>query len=264
MVSTADVEENLLSAGVLIEQAAAEGARFLALPEFFPMISLNERDKLSISEKFGQGPLQDFLAGQARRHGVWLLGGTIPLDSGEPNHVYNSSLLYNDQGRCVARYDKIHLFDVFVDIEGKEGYNESATMSPGHEIVVAKTDFGDVAMSVCYDLRFPELYRRMAGENVVMITIPSAFTERTGRQHWEVLLRARAVENLCYVIAPGQGGSHNEKRSTWGHSMIVGPWGEVLCCVESGPGFACADLDFEHLKALRGSFPALKHRKLTI
>lgn len=264
MVSTADVDENLARAGQLIGQATADGARFLALPEFFPMISINERDKFSIREKFGHGPLQAFLSGQAQRHRVWLLGGTIPLDSGDPDRVYNSSLLFDDQGKCVARYDKIHLFDVYVDTEGKEGYNESASMKAGTDLVTASTPFGDVALSVCYDLRFPELYRRMAGDGVTMITVPSAFTERTGRVHWQMLLRARAVENLSFVIAPGQGGRHNEQRTTWGHSMIVGPWGEVLCCVEEGPGFACADLDFDRLQALRRSFPVLKHRKLTI
>ncbi|MBI1733431.1 MAG: carbon-nitrogen hydrolase family protein [Gammaproteobacteria bacterium] len=262
MVSGADVGQNLACAADLIGQARAAGASFVALPEFFAIISPDEHAKLAIRESFGRGPLQDFLADRSRRHDIWLLGGTLPLTSEEPERVYNASLLFNPEGRCVARYDKMHLFDVHVDREGTEQYNESATMKHGAQPVVAKTPFGNVGLSVCYDLRFPELYRGMLDEDTVMITAPSAFTARTGEKHWEMLLRARAVENLCFVIAPGQGGVHNERRTTWGHSMIVDPWGEILCCVETGPGFACADLDFAALHELRRSFPALSHRRL--
>lgn len=262
MVSSADVDENLAAAGGLIADAAGAGAELIALPEFFVLISENERDKLNIKEAFGSGPLQEFLSEQARRHGIWLIGGTIPIESDESDRVYNTSLLFNDRGECVSRYDKIHLFDVYVDVEGKEQYNESATMKHGEGITVGQTPFGGLGMSVCYDLRFPELYRRMLDREIALISAPSAFTEKTGRKHWEVLLRARAVENLCFVIAPAQGGRHNAKRTTWGHSMIVDPWGEILCSMDTGPGFACADLDLEHLAGLRRSFPALKHRKL--
>jgi len=262
MVSGADVGENLADAARLIGAARANGAEFAALPEFFAIISMDDRAKLAIREKFGHGPLQDFLSTQARQHGIWLLGGTLPIVSDEPERVYNSSLLFDPQGKCVARYDKMHLFDVRVGADGSEQYNESATMKPGAAPVVATAPFGNIGMSVCYDLRFPELYRRMHGQDIVIITAPSAFTARTGEQHWEILLRARAVENLCFVIAPGQGGIHNEKRTSWGHSMIVDPWGKILCCVDTGPGFACADLDIEGLHALRRSFPALSHKRL--
>lgn len=262
MVSGPDVGKNLADAGDLIAQARAAGARFVALPEFFAVISPDERAKFAVQEHAGHGPIQDFLRDTARRHGLWLLGGTMPIASDEPERVYNSSLLFDPEGNCVARYDKMHLFDVHVDRAGTEQYNESATMKHGAAPVIAHTDFGNVGMSVCYDLRFPELYRGMLAGDIVMITAPAAFTARTGAKHWEMLLRARAVENLCFVIAPGQGGVHNESRSTWGHSMIVDPWGEILCCVETGPGFACADLDFDALHALRRSFPALSHRRL--
>lgn len=262
MVSSADVRENLHIAADLIEQCAGAGARLIALPEFFPLISENERDKLNISEPFGSGPLQEFLSRTARRLGIWLIGGTIPLVSEDPDRVYNSCLLFSEAGECMARYDKIHLFDVYADREGKEQYNESATMKHGGTVVVAPTPFGNIGLSVCYDLRFPELYRRMLAEDSVIFSAPSAFTEKTGSKHWEMFLRARAVENLSYVIAPAQGGRHNAKRSTWGHSMLVDPWGEVLGALDMGPGFVCADLDLEKLRTLRRSFPALDHRRL--
>lgn len=263
MVSGPDRDANLATAAELIAGAAAAGAGFAALPEFFAIISRDERAKYAIKEEFGHGPIQEFLRAQARRHDMWLLGGTIPVTSDEPERVYNCSLLFDPEGNCVARYDKMHLFDVRLDRDGAEQYNESATMKHGARPVVARTEFGNVGMSVCYDLRFPELYRSMLAEDIVMITAPAAFTARTGAKHWELLLRARAVENLSFVIAPAQGGVHNEQRTTWGHSMIVDPWGEVLCRVESGAGIACADLDLEALRALRKSFPALSHRRLS-
>ena len=263
MVSTADVQENLRTAAALIAQAAGAGARLIALPEFFAIISENERDKLSFRESFGCGPLQEFLAETARHHGIWLIGGTIPLASDEPDRVYNGCLLFNDRGECVARYDKMHLFDVYVDMEGKEQYNESATMKHGDTVVVAPTPFGNIGLSVCYDVRFPELYRRMLAEDAVILSVPSAFTEKTGSKHWEMLLRARAVENLSFVIAPAQGGRHNTRRTTWGHSLIIDPWGEILGEIETGPGFACAYLDLEAMQTLRRTFPALQHRRLS-
>jgi nitrilase len=262
MVSGADVDANLAAAERLIGLAARDGARLAALPEFFPVIAEDDRAKLACREPFGKGPIQDLLSRAARQHGLWLIGGTIPIDSGEPDHVYNSCLVFDDGGACVARYDKIHLFDVLVDAAGTEQYRESATLKPGNAVVTAGTPFGRLGLSVCYDLRFPELYRSFLDDDVVMISVPSAFTETTGRVHWETLLRARAVENLCYVIAPAQGGQHYARRTTWGHSMIVDPWGEILCMVERGPGFACAELDFDKLRDLRRNFPALSHRRL--
>ena len=261
MVSTANLSENLASAARLIDQAAVAGAELALLPEYFPIISDNERDKFACRETFGNGPIQEFLAEAAQRHKLWLMAGSIPLDSGDPARVYNSCLLYNPDGKVVARYEKIHLFDVQVD-SGKEAYNESNTIAAGSEVVVANTPFARIGMSICYDLRFPELYRSMLDRDISIITVPSAFTWTTGQRHWELLLRARAVENLCYVIAANQGGQNTARRATWGHSMIIDPWGDILATVEQGPGVACADLDLDKLHSLRKSFPALQHRKL--
>ena len=262
MVSGPKVDENLASAAALIGEAANKNAEFALLPEYFPIISDNERDKLNHRETFGSGPIQDFLAEQATQHGIWLMGGTIPLDCGDANRVYNSCLLYNPQGKVVARYEKMHLFDVHVDNHGKEAYNESQTIVAGKNVAVVATPFARIGMSVCYDLRFPELYRHMLDQDINMITVPSAFTVTTGKRHWEMLLKARAVENLCYVIAANQGGQNTARRATWGHSMIIDPWGDILGVVDEGPGIAIADLDFNRLEATRKSFPALKHRKL--
>ena len=260
MVSTADVDANLRTASELLEESAARGAKLAVLPENWSLMGNNERDKLVYQEDFGSGPLQEFLSGKARSLGLWLLGGSIPLSTGDPDHVYNSCLLFDPDGRCTARYDKIHLFDVSVARDGSETYRESDTFTPGSDITVAKTPFGNIGMTICYDLRFPELYRRMLSRDITIIAIPSAFTQTTGKQHWEILLRARAVENLCYVIAAAQGGKHNEKRATWGHSMIVGPWGDILASMETGPGVVCADLDLLYQQETRKSFPALEHR----
>jgi nitrilase len=261
MVSSADVDENIAAAGRLIAAAAADGARLIGLPEFWAIISDDDRAKLAIREAPGRGPIQEFLAGAAREHGVWLIGGTIPIQSDEEDRVFNTCLLFNDRGEPVVRYDKLHLFDVYVGGGEQERYNESATLRPGNEVVAADTPFGRLGLTVCYDVRFPELYRRLSADGATLFSVPSAFTERTGREHWEVLLRARAVENLAYVIAPAQGGQHGRRR-TFGHSMVVDPWGKVLACVDSGPGVACADLDFERLHELRRTFPALQHRRL--
>jgi len=262
MVSSANVEANLKQAASLLTQAAAQGAELVLLPEYFPIISDNESDKLKHQENYGSGPLQDFLATQARQHKFWLVGGTIPLKSGQAERVLNSCLLFNPAGKCVARYDKIHLFDVHVDGTGDESYNESATIAAGNSITVASTPFGNIGMSVCYDLRFPELYRKMLEQDISIITVPAAFTRSTGKRHWELLLKSRAVENLCYVVAANQGGQHSKRRATWGHSMIIDPWGSTLCSLETGPGIACADIDLTRVKELRRSFPALEHRSM--
>lgn len=261
MVSTDNVEANLNAAARLIRQAAADRAELLVLPENFPLMGQHEQDKIAIREPFGKGPIQAFLSEQARINKIWLMGGTIPIAADTPNKIRAACLLYNPQGECVARYDKIHLFDVSVN-GGNETYNESSTIEGGSSITVARTPFGNIGMSVCYDLRFPELYRNMHGQDVSIITVPSAFTATTGKAHWETLLRARAVENLCYVIAPNQGGRHINNRETWGHSMVINPWGDILAVVEQGEGIACADIDLEQLKLLRNNFPALRHRTL--
>jgi len=261
LVSTANVDKNLEIAGSLIGQAAEQEACLAVLPEYFPIIGEDEREKLQYQEKFGKGPLQDFLAGKAREYNLWLMGGSIPLATGDSERVYNSCLLFNPDGICTARYDKIHLFDVHVGGDN-ESYNESNTMLAGDKAVVAETPFGNIGMSICYDLRFPELYRSMIAQDIALITVPSAFTETTGRKHWEMLLRSRAVENLCYVVAPNQGGQHSARRRTWGHSMIIDPWGEVLCSMGTGTGLICAELDLERQRELRKSFPALRHTRL--
>ncbi len=261
MVSTDHVSENLETASELINAASKEGAAFILLPENFAFMGKEEQDKLNTSEPAGEGPIQDFLSQQAKTHNIWLCGGTIPMATSAPDKITATSLIVDPQGKLFARYDKIHLFDVCVD-NGDESYQESSTFVPGDEIVVARTPFANIGMSVCYDLRFPELYRKMHDQQVNLIITPSAFTYTTGKSHWESLLKVRAVENLSYVMASSQGGLHVNDRKTWGHSMIVSPWGEVLACVDSGPGFACADLDMQTLETLRKNFPALEHRKI--
>ncbi len=257
MVSGADVATNLTQAGHLLEQAASAGARLAALPEFFPLMGLRDTDKVSVRERFGSGPIQTFLSATARRLGLWIIGGSVPLEASVPDKVRNSCLVYDDTGRLVARYDKIHLFGYD---NGRERYVESNTIAPGREVVVVESPFGRIGLSICYDLRFPELYRRMG--SVALIVVPSAFTATTGEAHWETLLRARAVENLAYVLAPAQGGVHASGRRTHGDTLVVDPWGEILTRVHEGPGIALADLDPRRIAAVRASLPALEHRKL--
>ena len=263
MVSGGDVQANLRSAAGLISRAVADRATFLLLPENFTLMGQHEQEKLLSKEPYGKGPIQIFLSEQARQHRIWLMGGTIPLKAHAADKVRAACLLYNPQGACVARYDKIHLFDVAVGSGVQDIYNESGTIEGGEDITVASTPFGNIGMSVCYDVRFPELYRNMHKSNINIITVPSAFTATTGKAHWEILLRARAIENLCYVIAANQGGRHINNRETWGHSMVVSPWGEILATVEQGEGIACADIDLGKLQELRNRFPSLDHRKIT-
>ena len=261
MVSTDQIQDNLATATRLIDEACRDGAEFVLLPENFPFMGQEEQDKLAVKEPPGIGRIQNFLSQQAQLHGIWLCGGTIPLEANAADKIRPASLIYNPQGKLVARYDKIHLFDVDVS-ESEESYRESTTFEPGSDVVVADLPIANIGMSVCYDLRFPELYRAMHKHKVNVITAPSAFTYATGEKHWENLLKTRSVENLCYVIAANQGGKHVNQRRTWGHSMIVNPWGEILACVETGPGFACADINIDELNTLRKQFPALDHRKL--
>jgi nitrilase len=262
MVSGPDLQANLDAAADLIAQAATQGARLVLLPEYWPLISDDDHAKLDHGEPPGGGPLQEFLAGAAKRHGIWLAGGAIPIASGIAGKIYSRCPVYDPEGRCIARYDKIHLFDVSVDTGDKESYKESATILPGESVVVCNAPFANLGLSICYDLRFPELYRRMLGADVGIILAPSAFTATTGKKHWELLLRARAVENLCFVIAANQGGRNTPKRATWGHSMIVDPWGEVLAELPEGPGVVCADLDLAQQRRIRATFPALRHHRL--
>ena len=257
MVSTPKVEENLAAAGELVARAAGEGAKLVALPEYFCILGMRERDKLAAREKDGAGPIQDFLAASAARHGVWLVGGSVPLECADPGKVRNSCLVYDSGGRRVARYDKIHLFGLEL---GDERFDESATIEPGNEPRALDSPFGRIALSVCYDLRFPELYRGLAPMDVIFV--PSAFTATTGRAHWETLLRARAIENLAWVLAPAQGGRHPNGRETHGHSMVVDPWGRIVAERATGPGVTIAEIDPAFQGKLRKSLPALTHRVL--
>lgn len=264
MVSGASLDHNLRAAADLLAQAAHHGAELVLLPEYFCCLGRRDTDKLAIQERFGDGPIQDFLRTQARTLGIWIVGGTLPLASARPDKVYNSSLVFDPQGQCVARYDKIHLFRFD---NGREAYDESRVLLPGTQPVLFDLPSRDghrwrVGLSVCYDLRFAELYRAYVAKSADLLLVPSAFTYTTGAAHWELLLRARAVENLCGVLAAAQGGTHENGRHTWGHSMVVDAWGTVLAQQAQGPGVVRADLDAAALARLRAQLPALQHRAL--
>ena len=257
MISGPEVGPNLVTAGRLIAEAAAAGAQLVALPEYFPLIGVTDADRLTAREVDGVGPMQDFLAATARRHGIWLVGGSIPLLAQDPGKLRNSCLVFDPQGKRVARYDKIHLFGFR---KGDEAYDEAVTIERGDQVVSFDSPLGRIGIAICYDLRFPELFRAL-GE-LDLLVLPAAFTETTGRAHWELLLRARAVENQCYVLAAAQGGRHPNGRMTHGNSMVIDPWGEVLARMDKGEGVVLAELDTQRLVDTRSSLPALKHRIL--
>lgn len=257
MASGPQVAANLTEADMLIKMAAKQGAQLVALPEYFALMGLRDNDKVAARETDGSGPIQDFLARAARKYGLWLVGGTIPLACDAPGKVRNSTLVFNAQGERVARYDKIHLFGFET---ADERYQEENTIQPGNQVVVFDSPFGRIGLAICYDLRFPELFRQM--QPVDLMVIPSAFTETTGKAHWETLLRARAIENLAYVLAPGQGGFHRNGRETHGDSMIVDPWGVVIDRLPRGSGIVLADIRPAYQTHLRQSLPALSHRVL--
>ncbi|MBI3093833.1 MAG: carbon-nitrogen hydrolase family protein [Rhodocyclales bacterium] len=265
MISGPGVAANLATAGRLIAEAAAAGAQLVALPEYFPLIGATDADRLAARETDGAGPMQDFLAATARRHGLWLVGGSIPLMAQDPAKLRNSCLVYDPQGERVARYDKIHLFNFH---KGNEAYDEAATIERGDKLVSFDSPLGRVGVAICYDLRFPELFRALAQDTnplpnpLDLLVLPAAFTETTGRAHWEILLRARAVENQCYVLAAAQGGRHPTGRLTHGNSMIIDPWGEILARMDKGEGVVLAELNRQSLVDTRTSLPALKHRIL--
>lgn len=264
MVSGVDLQANLAQAAALIAQAAQAGAELAVLPEYFCLMGQSDQDKLALAERPGDGAVQRFLSEQARAHGLWLAGGTLPLATSDAARVHNTSLVFDPQGACVARYDKIHLFGFDT---GAEHFDEARTILPGSRPVrFVLTSRGGgcwrVGLSVCYDLRFPELYRAHARSGCDLLLVPSAFTATTGRAHWEVLLRARAIENQAYVLAAAQGGTHENGRRTWGQSMVVGPWGDVLAQQAQGNVVVLADLDPARLREVRGQLPALKHRVL--
>ncbi|GAB7543565.1 carbon-nitrogen hydrolase family protein [Cupriavidus sp. 8B] len=259
-VSGVSPEANLARADALIAQAAKGGAELVLLPEYFCMMGLREGDKVAIRERDGDGPIQSFLADAARRHRIWLVGGTLPLWCEDEDRVYNTSLAFDPRGERAARYDKIHLFGF---TRGSESYDESRTILAGQTPVSFDAPCGRVAMSVCYDLRFPELYRQLAaGGGTSLILMPAAFTYTTGQAHWEILLRARAIENQCYVLAAAQGGKHENGRRTWGHSMLIDPWGEVMAVLPEGEGVVSGLIDPARLDEVRQNLPALRHRVL--
>ncbi len=255
MVSGPRVADNLATAGHLVAEAVAQGAQLVVLPEYFPIIGAEDNDRVQAKEAFGSGPIQDWLAATAQRHGIWLVAGSLPLAARQPEKMRNSSLLFNPDGQCLARYDKVHLFSFR---KGDEQYDEAAFIEAGSQPVAVDTPFGRIALSICYDLRFPELYRALGP--VDLILMPAAFTETTGKAHWEILLRARAIENQCYLLAVGQGGRHENGRLTHGNTMVVDPWGEILDRKLKGPGVVIADLDHRRLSEIRESLPALAHR----
>ena len=262
MVTSTHWEHNRAQAWQLLQQAAGLGAELAVLPEYFCLMGQRDTDKLALAEPFGDGPMQQFLAESARSLGLWIVGGTLPLQGPDAAHVYNSSCVFNPQGDCVARYDKIHLFCYANE---REAYDEHRVIAPGHEPVHFDLPSRDgqswrIGLSVCYDLRFPELYRLHAQAGAQLMLVPSAFTYTTGQAHWELLLRARAVENLAYVLAAAQGGVHENGRRTWGHSMAINPWGEVMALQASEPGVVLADLDWAALQQWRQQLPALQHR----
>jgi len=261
MASGPNVQANLDEAKKFINIAVQQGAKLIVLPENFAIMGMTETDKVSIAEKYGEGLIQNFLSAEASTHGVWLVGGTIPIQSCEEKKVYSSCLLFNDSGEVVARYDKIHLFDVTLE-ESDESYTESDTTTAGDKVVVADTPFGRLGLAICYDLRFPEMFRAMVDAGVDICVLPSAFTSLTGKAHWETLIRARAIENLSYMVAAAQGGYHVNGRETHGDSMIVDPWGTVLNRLPHGTGVVISDIDINKLQKTRQLFPALKHRRL--
>jgi len=261
MASGPNVGANLLEAERLIGEAVGLQAELVVLPENFAIMGTSERDKVAVREPEGDGPMQAFLAEQAARHGIWLVGGTVPLVADADDKVRAACLVYDAGGRQVARYDKIHLFDVEI-IDSHEQYTESDTIEPGDEVVVIDSPFGRMGLAVCYDLRFPELFRKQLDAGMELVVLPSAFTAFTGQAHWELLVRARAIENQCYIAAPDQGGYHLNGRETWGHSMIVDPWGTVLNRLARGPGVVCAALDRQLLDSVRRNFPSITHRRL--
>jgi deaminated glutathione amidase len=264
MVSTPDLSRNLAVAGRLVAQAAAAGAALVALPEYFCLLGQRDTDKLALAETPGQGPIQRFLSEAAREHGLWIVGGTLPMAvAGCSDRVRNTCWVFGPDGAAVARYDKIHLFAFD---NGRERYDEARVLERGDAPAAFTAAGHRVGLSVCYDLRFPELYRALAfapGQPPCdLLCVPAAFTYTTGQAHWELLLRARAVENQCYVIAPAQGGTHENGRRTWGHSMVIDPWGDVLACQPEGEGVVLAQMDAARLAQVRQQLPALEHRRL--
>jgi len=267
MASGPNVSANLIEISRQISNAVQAGAKLAVLPESFAIMGLHDADQVKVAENQGVGPIQDFLSEQAKINKIWLVAGTIPLklEKDDPNYenkVFAACLVYNDEGVRVSRYDKIHLFDVHLEITN-ETYYESETLEAGNKAVIVDTPFGKIGLAICFDLRFPELFRQLVLKGAEIIVVPSAFTAITGKAHWEVLLRARAIENLCYVVASAQGGYHVSGRETYGNSMIVDPWGVVLDRLPQGSGYVMADIDIENINNIRRNFPVLENRKIS-
>ena len=259
MASGPHVQANLMEASRLIKEAVAQGAVMVVLPETFAIMGNKPTDTVKVAEQAGSGPIQAFISKCAKDNKVWIVAGTIPVKSTDPYKYYAASIMYNDKGEQVARYDKRHLFDVEL-AEAKETYTESDTIAAGENLVVIETPFGKIGMAVCYDLRFPAYFRKMMAQGAEIFVLPSAFTETTGKAHWEVLLRARAIENLCYMIAPAQGGYHVSGRTTYGHSMVIDYWGNVREELGKGAGIILIDTDLKAQASIRKAFPVLEHR----
>lgn len=256
MVSGTSVQDNLDTAAYWLQQAAAAGAKLIALPEYFCLLGQHDTDKLAISEDFGSGVIQSFLQQQAKQLGIWLIGGTLPLKSPDAKRIYNTTLVFDPNGKLAARYDKVHLFGFS---RKGESFDEAATIRPGsNQPQVFNSPFGAIGLGICYDLRFPEFFRAMGAVNLMVL--PSAFTYTTGSAHWEVLLRSRAIENQCYVLASAQGGKHANGRRTWGHSMLISPWGEIISCLPENAGIVSGNLSAQIITNTRESLPALRHR----
>ncbi|MBN8488448.1 MAG: carbon-nitrogen hydrolase family protein [Burkholderiales bacterium] len=258
-VATPDVARNLANAERLLAEAAAQGVRLAALPEYFCLMGRRDEDKLAIAEDDGAGPIQDFLAAQARQLGLWIIGGTLPIRAATPGRVRNACCAWNPAGERVARYDKIHLFAFD---NGSERYDEARVLEAGSTPVAFEAEGWRIGLSVCYDLRFPELYRALMQPPCDLLVVPAAFTHTTGQAHWDLLLRARAVENQCFVLAPAQGGQHENGRRTWGHSQVIDPWGRVLACQDEGESVVAAEADLAVRDRVRQQLPALAHRQL--
>jgi nitrilase len=260
MTSGRDIARNLAEAARLIALAAEDQAELVVLPENFSFLGAEDAERLAAAEHPGDGPAQQFLAEQAKLHGIWLVGGTVPIRD-RNDRASSRSMLMTPDGRCAAWYDKIHLFDVAIPGQEAESYRESATTVAGERVVTAATPFGRVGMAVCYDIRFPGLFHRLSMLGMDVLVLPAAFTVPTGRVHWLPLLQARAIESMTYVVAAGQWGEHDGGRRTYGHSMILGPWGDVMALQQDGTGMVSADLDMIGLQRVRNQFPVLEHRR---
>lgn len=260
MTSTPSVVENLAIVESLIKTAVEQESNLIVLPEMFPIVGLETSDKIKISEPYGNGPIQDFLSSQAKKYRLWIVGGTIPIKGEDPNKVKAACLVFDGKGNIAGRYDKMHLFDVIVS--ESESYQESATTEPGTDIAIIDTPFGKLGLTVCYDIRFPELFRRLFNLGAEIFTIPAAFTIKTGQAHWEVLTRSRAIENFCYVIGACQTGTHTNGRNTYGHSLIINPWGEIISTLADGMGVITAEIDLNKLRQIRKNIPVADHQKI--